>query len=57
MILAGHSDAGFNNETIAQSRSGAHIFLSENESIPRWNGPILTISQVMKYFLFSAAEA
>ena len=28
MILAGHSDAGFNNETRAQSRCGAHIFLS-----------------------------
>ena len=28
MILAGHSDAGFNNETISQSRAGAHIFLS-----------------------------
>ena len=26
MILAGHSDAGFNNETRAQSRAGAHIF-------------------------------
>ena len=45
MILAGHSDSGFNNETIAQSRAGAHIFLSENESIPRWNGPLLTIAQ------------
>ena len=37
MILAEHSDAGFNNETRARSRAGAHIFLSENESIPRWN--------------------
>ena len=34
MILAGHSDVGFNNETRARRRSGAHIFLSENESIP-----------------------
>ena len=30
IILAGHSDAGFNNETKARSRAGAHIFLSEN---------------------------
>ena len=57
MILAGHSDAGFNNETIARSRSGAHIFLSENESIHLWNGPIITISQIMKYVVSSAAEA
>ena len=57
MIPAGPSDAGFNNETRAQSRSGAHIFLSENESIPRWNGPLLTIAQIMKYVVSSAAEA
>ena len=28
MILAAHSDAGFNNEFKARSRAGAHIFLS-----------------------------
>ena len=34
MILAGHSDAGFNNETRAQSRAGAHIFfLKMNPSL------------------------
>ena len=57
MILAGHSDDGFNNETRARSRAGAHIFLSENESIPRWNGTLLTIAQIMKYVVASAAEA
>ena len=57
MILAGHSDAGFNNETRAQSRAGAHIFLSENESIPRWNRPLLKIAQIMKYLVSSATEA
>ena len=57
MILAGHSDAGFNNETKARSRSGAHIFLSENESIPRWNVPVITIEQMMKYVVSSVAEA
>ena len=30
MILAGHSDAVFNNKTRAQSRVGAQTFLSEN---------------------------
>ena len=57
MILAGHSDYGFNNETRARSRSGAHIFFSENESITHWNGPILTIAQILKYVVSSAAEA
>ena len=45
MVLAAHSDAGFNNETKARSRTGAHIFLSEDEPIPRWNGAVLAISQ------------
>ena len=57
MVLAGHDDAGFNNEIKARSRAGAHIFLSENESIPRWNGPVLTITQIRKYVVSSAAEA
>ena len=57
MILAGHSDVGFNNETRARIRAGAHIFLSENESIPRWNGPLLTIAQIMKYVVSSSEEA
>ena len=41
MILAAHSDSGFNNESKARRRSGAHIFLSENDPTPEWNGPIL----------------
>ena len=57
MIFAGRSDDGFNNETRALSRAGAHIFFSENKSIPRWNGHILTIAQIMKYVVSSAAEA
>ena len=57
MVLCGHSDAGFNNETRSRSRAGAHIFLSENDPVPRWNGPVLSIAQIMKYVLSSAAEA
>ena len=57
MILTLHSDEGFNNETKAIIRAGAHIFRSENEPIPRCNGPILTIAQMMKYVLSLAAEA
>ena len=57
MTLAAHSDAGFANETKSRSRAGAHIFLSENDSIPRWNGTILTIAQIMRYVVSSAAEA
>ena len=49
MILTAHSDEGLNNETKPRSRAGAHIFLSENEPITRWNGHILTMAQMMKY--------
>ena len=57
MILAAHSDAGFHNDSKGRSRAGAHIFLSENEPIPRWNGQILTVAQIINFFLTSAAEA
>ena len=46
MILTGHSGAGFNNETRARGRA-----------VARWNGPILTIAQIMKYDVSSAAKA
>ena len=57
MILAAHSDAGFHNESKGRSRAGSHIFLSEDDPIPLWNGPILYIAQVIKFVMTSAAEA
>ena len=57
MILAAHADAGFLNESRARSRAGAHIFLSENEPKPKLNGPVLTIAQIIKTVMASAAEA
>ena len=57
MVLAAHSDAGFNNESKGRSRAGAHLFLSEDEPEPRWNGPILTIAQIIKFVMTSASEA
>ena len=54
IILAAHSDAGFKNESNASSRAGAHIFLSENDPTPEWNGPILTIAQIIKFVLSEA---
>ena len=57
MILAAHADAGFLNESRARSRAGEHIFLPENEPKPKPNGPILTIAQIIKTVMASAAEA
>jgi hypothetical protein len=57
MILAAHSDASFLSESKSRSRAGASIFLTENDPIPRLNGPVLTISQIVKFVMASAAEA
>ena len=57
MILAAHSDAVFNNEPNARSRAGSHIFLSENDPKPEWNGAIPTNSQIIKFVMSSATEA
>ena len=57
MILCAHSDAGFHNESRGRSRSGAHIFLAEDEPIPKWNGPVLTIAQIIKFVMALASEA
>jgi hypothetical protein len=57
MILSAHSDASFLTEPGSRSRAGAHIFLTENDPIPRQNGPVLSISQIIKFIMASAAEA
>jgi len=57
MILCAHADAGFLNETNSRSRAGAHIFLSENDPFPQFNGAILSIAQIIKFVMASAAES
>ena len=57
MILCAHADAGFLNETNARSKAGAHIFLSENDPFPRFNGAVLSIAQIIKFVMASAAES
>jgi hypothetical protein len=57
MVLAAHSNASFLSKPKSHSRSGGHIFLSEDDPIPRINGPLLSIAQVMKSIYSSASEA
>eukprot|EP00804_Cyclotella_cryptica_P014910 CCRYP_000543-RA/>CCRYP_000543-RA protein AED:0.16 eAED:0.15 QI:0/0/0/1/0/0/2/0/870 len=57
MILAAHSDASYLSESQARSRAGGHFFLSENDHYPTNNGAVLTISQIIKVVMSSAAEA
>ena len=57
MILAAHADAGFINKSKDRSRSGAHIFISENHPKPKLNAPVLNIAQIINYVIASVAEA
>ena len=57
MILASHSDAAYLNETRACSRAGSHIFCSDNYPIPRDNGPVMSLAQIIKVVMSSASEA
>ena len=34
MVFCAYSDTGFHNESKGRNRSGAHIFLSENDAMP-----------------------
>ena len=57
MVLCAHSDAGFQNESKGRSQYGAHILLSENDAMPLWNGPVITLTKIMKFVMSSASEA
>ncbi len=56
MILCAHVDAGFLNKTNSHSRAGAHIYLSENDLFWQFKGAILSIAQMIKFVMVSAAK-
>ena len=57
MILEAHSDASFLSESKARIWVGLHIFVSNNDPIPRTNDPVLSIAWVIKTVMASAAKA
>jgi hypothetical protein len=58
MILCAHANTGIHNESKGRSQAGAHIFVSKNNPFPKkHNSPVLSISQIMKFVVSSAAEA
>ena len=57
MVLAGHSDASYLSETKARSRAGGHFFMDSDTTYPNNNGAVLTIAQIIKAVMSSAAEA
>ncbi len=48
MVLCAHADASYLNKTKSCSRAGAHIYLSEDDPVPRFNGAVLTIATIIK---------
>ena len=56
MILCAQSDAGFLNELQSWSQAGAHIFLLEDVPYPRFNDGVLSIAQIIKFVMASAAK-
>jgi hypothetical protein len=56
MILCAHSDASFLNKSQSCSHAGAHIFLLENDPYPQLNGAVLSIAQIIKFVMASAAK-
>ncbi len=57
MILCAHANAMFLNKTNSHSWAGAHIYLSENDLFPCFNGAVFSIAQIIKFVMTSAAEA
>ena len=57
MVLSAHSDAAYLNVTKAHSRAGSYIMLSENVPAPTYNGPVLTVAQIIKNVMSSASKA
>jgi len=56
MVLAIHSDASYLSEPNARSQAGGHMFMAGKENIPRNNGVVFNISQIIKAVMSSAAE-
>jgi hypothetical protein len=57
MVLAAHSNASILTKPRSRSCAGTHIFLAEDDPIPRNKGPALMLSQIIKFIMASATKA
>ena len=57
MVLCAHSKAGFHNESKGLSRAGAHIFLSDNNTMTQWNRSMLTLAKIIRFVMSFASKA
>ena len=56
MVLEVHSDASYLSKTEDRSRAGGHLFMSEDDEYSNNNGAVLTIAQIIKAVMSSAAK-
>ena len=57
MVLSAHSDSAYLNVSKTRSHAGAHIMMSKDVPVSKYNGPILTIAKIIKCAMSSSAEA
>ena len=57
MIYSIHSNTGYLNEANAHSHAGGHHYLSDNQPFLPQNRAILTVSEIIKAVMSSAAKA
>ena len=57
MVLAVHRDASYLSETKARRQAGGYFYMSNNSASPLNNGAVLTLSQIIKTAMSSAAES
>ena len=57
MVLAGHSYAAYPNVRKSRSHAGAYTMLSEDTPVPTRNGPVINFAQIIKFVMYSTAEA
>jgi hypothetical protein len=56
MVLCVHTNTIFHNKSKDRRCTGTHIFVSENDPFTKHNGPILSISQIMEFVMFSTPQ-
>ena len=57
MVLAIHSDASYLSKPKSRSRAGGHMFMAGKDKTHINNGAVLSISQIIRAVMSSAAEA
>ena len=56
MVLAAHSDVGYQTEPVARSRAGGHFYMFNNAEVPPNNDSIHNVAQIMKAVMSSASS-